>query len=157
MRLKRRCSGRRADGRPCRGWALKESEPPLCYVHAKQAASRAKSAGAGEREEPEKQDFYSRHYTLEEVADRVGLAMDDSLDDEIAATRIAVRRVMEQLKKELTADEYAHMASLIFRGTNTVARLLRVRRSLSEDMQSEFEQGIGEALDVVGDDVGLDL
>ncbi|MFN2189419.1 MAG: hypothetical protein ACK2T3_11705 [Candidatus Promineifilaceae bacterium] len=27
----------------------------------------------------------------------------------------------------------------------------------SEDMQSEFEQGIGEALDVVGDDVGLDL
>jgi len=77
----------------------------------------------------------------------VGMAMDNT----------PVRRVMQQLKKELTADEYAHMASLIFRGTNTIARLLRIKRSLSKDMESDFEAGIGEALNGVGDDVGLDL
>lgn len=87
----------------------------------------------------------------------VGMAMDNTLDDELAATRVAVRRVMQQLKKELTADEYAHMASLIFRGTNTVARLLRIKLSLSKEMESDFEAGIGEALNGVGDEVGLDL
>ncbi len=152
MSSKRRCSGRRADGRPCRGWALRESDPPLCYAH-----SRDGSASDDDNTIPAKQDFYSRYYTLEEIADMVGMAMDNTLDDELAATRIAVRRVMQQLKKELTADEYAHMASLIFRGTNTVARLLRIKRSLSKEMESDFEAGIGEALNSVGDEVGLDL
>ena len=87
----------------------------------------------------------------------VGMAMDNTLDDELAAARVAVRRVMQQLKKELTADEYAHMASLIFRGTNTIARLLRIKRSLSKDMESDFEAGIGEALNGYGGEIGLDL
>lgn len=152
MSSKRRCSGRRADGRPCRGWALRESEPPLCYAH-----SRDGYGGDDDSTIPAKQDFYSRYYTLEEIADMVGMAMDNTLDDELAATRIAVRRVMQQLKNELTADEYAHMASLIFRGTNTVARLLRIKRSLSKEMESDFEAGIGEALNGYGDEVGLDL
>jgi hypothetical protein len=148
----RRCSGRRADGKACKGWALRDSHPPLCYAH---------SRDRGEQEDQDSKQvdlgFYGRCYTLEEVADMVGLAMDDTLDDELAATRIAVRRVMQQLKKELTADEYAHMASLIFRGTNTVARLLRIKRSLAKEMDSDFETGIGEALDGVGEDLGLDL
>ena len=133
---------------------MKDSNPPLCYAHRNLTISNDESVGDAERKE---QDFYSRYYTLEEVADRVSMAMDDSLDDELVATRIAVRRVLEQFKKELTADEYAHMASLIFRGTNTVARLLRARKSLSEDSQRDFEEGIGEALDVVGPEYDLDL
>lgn len=87
----------------------------------------------------------------------VGLAMDENLADEVAATRVAVRRVMQQLHEELSPDEYAHMAGVIFRGTNTVARLLRINRELSEEMDAEFASGIGEALDTVGSEVGLDL
>ena len=152
MNSTRRCSGQRADGRPCRGWALRESDPPLCYVHTKY--------GTGEAEEESKsakQSFYSPTYTLEEIADMVGLAMDDTLDDELAATRVAVRRVMQQLQEELSADEYAHMAGIIFRGTNTVARLLRINKALSKEMDAQFAAGIGEALDYLGGDFGLDL
>ena len=152
MSLKRRCGGRRADGRPCRGWALRDSDPPLCYAHARNAAS-----GIRPEEQPVKRGFYSRYYTLEEIADMVDMAIDESLDDELAATRIAVRRVLQQLKKELSPDVYAHMAGLIFRGTNTVARLLKTKRSLSDELEGEFITCIGEALNGIGTEYDLDL
>ena len=152
MNSARKCSGRRADGKPCRCWALRESDPPLCYVHTK---ARYDSAVEGPKQA--KQGFYSSTYTLKEIADMVGLAMDDTLDDELAASRIAVRRVMQQLHEELSADEYAHMAGIIFRGTNTIARLLRVNRELSEEMDTQFAAGIGEALDMIGPEIGIDL
>ncbi|HET6444437.1 MAG TPA: hypothetical protein VFI27_07630 [candidate division Zixibacteria bacterium] len=152
MNSTRRCSGRRADGKPCRGYALRSSDPPLCYAHARIAQSQneeeSSSPGAG---------FYSRCYTLEEIADMVALALDDSLEDELAATRIAVRRVMQQLHEELSVDEYAHMAGIIFRGTNTVARLLRINKALSKENDSEIATGIGEALDLIGPEYDLEL
>jgi hypothetical protein len=152
MNSARRCSGRRADGKPCRCWALRESDPPLCYVHTK-----VRTEETEEESKAAKQSFYSPTYTLKEIADMVGLAMDDTLDDELAASRIAVRRVMQQLHEELSADEYAHMAGIIFRGTNTVARLLRINRELSEEMDIQLAAGIGEALDMLGGEIGLDL
>lgn len=152
MSSARRCSGRRADGKPCRGWALRGSDPPLCYFHA-QKQSRHEEVDAA----PASKSFYSPAYTLAEIADLVGLAMDGSLDDELAATRIAVRRVMEQLQEELTPDEYAHMANLIFRGTNTVARLLRIKKSLSKELDEELAVGIGEALDIISGEKGIEL
>ena len=87
----------------------------------------------------------------------VGLAMDESLEDEVAATRVAVRRVMQQLEHELTPAEYARMANIIFQGTNTVARLLRTNRSLSEDKDGLFAKGIGEGLNHVGGQYDLEL
>jgi hypothetical protein len=87
----------------------------------------------------------------------VALALDDSLEDELAATRIAVRRVMQQLHEELSVDEYAHMAGIIFRGTNTVARLLRINKALSKENDSEIATGIGEALDLIGPEYDLEL
>jgi hypothetical protein len=104
-----------------------------------------------------KKSFYNSSYTLEEIADLVGLAMDDSLEDELAATRIAIRRVLQQLKEELSPDEYAHMAGIIFRGTNTVARLLRVQNALSKEADQVIATWIGEVLDSLGGDFGLAL
>ncbi len=152
MNLSRRCSDRRADGRPCRGWALKESEPPLCYAHTRMHSEDSKDVPNAV-----KKSFYNSSYTLEEIADLVGLAIDDSLEDELAATRIAVRRVLQQLKEELSPDEYAHMAGIIFRGTNTVARLLRVQHALSKEADQLIASWIGEALDSLGGDFGLEL
>ena len=83
--------------------------------------------------------------------------MDDSLDDELAATRVAVRRVMQQLQEELSPDEYAHMAGVVFRGTNTVARLLRIQRALSKESDERIAAGIFDALDMLSDELGVSL
>jgi hypothetical protein len=91
--------------------------------------------------------FYSRTYTLEEVADLVHLALDHSLDDELTAVRIAVRRVLQQLHEELTPTEYARLASAIFTGANTIARLVRTSRDLADDTADKFVKAFEQVLD----------
>ncbi len=121
--MSRKCSATRADGKPCLAWAIRESQPPLCRTHSDLRQGKS---------------FYTRTYTLEEVADLVHLALDHSLDDEVAAVRVAVRRVMQQLHEELTPTEYARLASAIFTGANTIARLVRTSRDLADDTRDEI-------------------
>jgi hypothetical protein len=101
--------------------------------------------------------FYTSNYSIEEIVDLVNLAVDDSLDDEVAAARVAVRRVMEQFRQELTPLEYARLAALVFRGTDTIARLLRVRRQLSGDEGDAYTRAVAEALDQLAKDWNIRL
>ncbi|MFZ0546077.1 MAG: hypothetical protein WAM60_11595 [Candidatus Promineifilaceae bacterium] len=84
-----------------------------------------------QEKQDEKQGFYSAAYTLEEVAALVSQEMDETIEDELTAVRIAIRRVMEEMKEELETAEFAKMVGLIFRGTNSVAQLLRTQRAVS--------------------------
>lgn len=94
-----------------------------------------------------KKSFYQRTYTIEEVADLLHLAIDHSLDDEVAAARVAVRRVMTQLKEELSPAEYARLATVIFTGTNTIGRLLRTSHELADKRSLEIIEAIATVLD----------
>jgi hypothetical protein len=94
---------------------------------------------------------------LEEVALLVNLALDDGLEDEVAASRVAVQRVMEELREELSPAEFARLAGLVFRGSDTIARLLRAQRELSGDAADGLAGAISEALDGLGDEWGLEL
>ena len=79
----------------------------------------------------EKESFYQSAYSLEEVADLVSQEIDNGLEDELTAVRVALRRVLMKMGEELEAAEFVRMAGLIFRGANTVAQLLRTRRAIS--------------------------
>jgi hypothetical protein len=57
--------------------------------------------------------------------------MDDNLDDEVTAVRVATRRTLEKMKAELSTAEFAKMTRLIFSGASVVASLLRARRAIS--------------------------
>ncbi len=127
-----KCTATRADGKACQAWAIRESQPPFCRTHSDLRQGKS---------------FYNRTYTLEEVADLVHLALDHSLDDEVAAVRVAVRRVMQQLHEELTPTEYARLASAIFTGANTIARLVRTSRDLADDTADKFLKAIRQVLD----------
>ena len=74
---------------------------------------------------------------MEEVAQLLHLAIDHSLDDELTAARVAVRRVLNQLKDELTPAEYARLASVIFTGANTISRLVRTSHELADKRADE--------------------
>ena len=112
---------------------MRDTQPPLCYFHFGRRSLEQESD-----DKSHDKDFYSRTYTLEEVADLVYLALDHTLDDEVAAVRVAVRRVMQQLHEELTPTEYARLASAIFTGANTIARLVRTSRDLADDTRDEI-------------------
>ena len=91
--------------------------------------------------------FYDGRYTLQEIADLVTLDTGDDLADEVAAARVAVRRLLQHLEEALTPSEYAHLAQVIFTGTNTIVRLLRAQQDLAEPGTDRITQAIDLALD----------
>ncbi len=140
--MSQKCSANRQDGKPCKAWATRGSQPPLCAAHAKMSKSEKEAQSPGR-----KKSFYQRTYTIEEVADLIHLAIDHSLDDEVAAARVAVRRVMTQLKEELSPAEYARLATVIFTGTSTIGRLFRTSHELADKRSRELIKAIVTVLD----------
>jgi soluble lytic murein transglycosylase-like protein len=161
------------DGRACRAWAVRDSDSPLCATHGGRpagvaddvvpqhsesndpAATAAATAVGDAAASAVEQDRSAPD--LEEVALLVNLALDDGLEDEVAASRVAVQRVMEELREELSPAEFARLAGLVFRGSDTIARLLRAQRELSGDAADGLAGAISEALDGLGDEWGLEL
>ena len=164
-----RCTAPTASGKPCKAYAIQDSNPPRCSAHA----GRNKGAGAPPgNHNAETHGFYDRAYSLEELADLVAHAANMTLDDEIAAVRVGIQRALLKIKdgrtndidkegdeyeRDLTAAEYAALTGLITTGANTVARLLRARRSVSGDAADGIAGAIAQALDEIGNELGLDL
>ncbi len=140
-------------GRTCQAWAIRGSEPPRCSVHRL----------AGLRKRPSGSDvkggdgFYGRSYTLEELADLVKGAMDHSLDDELTAARVALRRVLERLHEEMPADPFARLVGLVFKGAETVVRLLQAQHALSDVPAEGVARAIVQVLDDLTNDMDIEL
>jgi hypothetical protein len=142
-------------GTPCRAWAIKGSEPPLCASHAR----LAREGAPGGNQESRRPAFYSPTLSEGELADLVAYADDMTLDDEIACTRVLVRRLMAIIEADgdLSASEQARLAGLALQGTRTVARLLRDKRALSGDAAEGLAGAIGQALDELSVEWGVEL
>ena len=137
---------------PCRAWALRDSNPPLCSAHAGRNAGAGPPAGNQNRRTA---GFYSRHLQDLELADLVALAGNPTLDDEIALARVVVRRVMAALGG--TGDDHAldpEMAAHIFAGVRTVARLLQARRLISGGAADSFADAMTVILTELGEELG---
>lgn len=148
----RKCAATTAAGRPCRAWAMHDSDPPICNIHAGTAKAPTSNDNA------KTHGFYSRAYTDQEIADLITYAIDETLDDEIAVTRVALRRVFTLLKlANLEPKEYTHLASLAFVGARTVGRLLRDKRALSGEAADGLTTTLTAALDELATELGIDV
>jgi hypothetical protein len=145
-------------------WARRDSQPPLCTSHFKHFESDSGKAGQlilpliEERlpTDPNR-NFYDRLFTPEEVTDMVSRVVSHSLNGEVAAARVALRRIMEQLEEELSPAEYARLAGLIFAGTNAIARLLQAQQSLSNQVAEGIVEAMREAMNELGRNMGVEL
>jgi len=155
-----KCTAFRADDRPCRAWARRNSDPPLCNVHAKNeersAATLVIPAEPGAHGDV-RDGFYDCRFTLQEIADLVTKNVGDDLTDELAAARVAVRRTLKHLQEALTPGEFARLAQVIFTGTHTIVRLLQVQQDLAGPHADRLYQAIGQALDEMSEEKKLDL
>lgn len=142
------------------GHAMIGSNPPLCYQHGGLAAG-----GRRRRKEKEADDdeawpaFYRVAFSPQEMADLRQLATEEGLDEEIATTRIILRRLLLYLRDnpDLDAATLAKLAPLAFRGTQTVAQLLRDQRALSGAASDGIAGAIGQALDELATEWGVEL
>lgn len=102
--------------------------------------------------------WYSPVFSVDEIVDLVNLADDTTLDDEIAAVRVALRRVFKIIfDNELTSDQYAQLISLTFTGANTIARLLRAKKVISGEAADGISGSFATVLDELNDIFDVEL
>ena len=102
--------------------------------------------------------FYSRHYTLQEIADLLDQAEVPALDEEITAARIAVRRLLAYIDKDgrLPDRDLQAAIALVFTGASTVGRLLRHQQLLSGEAADTIAGGFGAIIDQITADMEMD-
>jgi hypothetical protein len=93
-----------------------------------------------------KAGFYDTAFSLEEVTDLLNLAMENGLDDEIAAVRIATRRTLKKLEGEMETADFVKLVGLVHKGAGTVAGLLRTRRAISGEAADGLANAIAQII-----------
>lgn len=132
MNEKHLCTATTRSGRPCRAWAIHGTEPPRCIAHALDPLPGPAEPAPVDR---------------------------SLLDREIATTRLVLTRLLDQIETEPppAARDLARLAPLIFHGTATVARLLRIRRALSGETVDGLAGAVAQALDELSTEWQVDL
>jgi hypothetical protein len=139
-------------------------EPRLCAAHG------GKKGGAPPgNQNARTHGFYASTLNPDELADLavIGqLAGDTTLDAEIVITRIALRRLLHMFQtgttpgpnpQPLTAQDYANVIGLAFRGCGTLSRLFRARRALGGEQLDAFHAVMDKALDLLSEQLGRQL
>lgn len=148
--IKRKCVATTAAGRSCKAWAIHDSNPPTCSAHAGRTGAPTGNTNRLTH------GFYSRTYTQQESADLVAHAMASDLEDELAAARVALRRVFQQLHDDHDPADYAKLAGLTFLGVRTIAALLKTRLTLTAEGPGTFG-ALGQALDELAAELDIEL
>jgi hypothetical protein len=154
--LARRCTAQRKDGRPCRSWAVRDSDEALCASHLKAGHGQASRVTASHRV-AKPLGFYSDAYSVEEATDHMLKNQSSDLKDELAITRLAVRHALLLLKQEPDPAQYARLIAQIFKGARTIAGIMRVQRSISPDQNELLPPEILGALEEMSAENDYDL
>lgn len=167
--------------RPCRSWAMRGTEPPLCYAHGVLAGTgkdpspgrrrHLHYAGATPPAEPRQQPspptdleattglaLYRDLYDEEETAALMAMGDPASLEGEMATVRVIIRRLLEYLTrdKEASADVLLRFAGMIFKGTGAVAHLVREEKGQALDSkEAQFAAARDKALEELAEEWGF--
>jgi hypothetical protein len=144
-------------------YAVVGSEPALCRSHGGREAAGLPSHPPRVRKDRKGRfvwpRFYREVFTPRELDDMRQLFSEEGLDEEIATTRIILRRLLRYMHENpnLDAAALARLAPLAFRGSQTVAQLLRDQRALSGAASDGIAGAIGQALDELATEWGVEL
>ena len=148
-----KCSAITKAGRECQSWAMGGTEPPLCWAHSRYGCSETHN---GESRAP---GVYDRQLSQQELADMQALAENHSLNSELVLNRIFLRRLLIAIQEgeEVDFAQLTKLAPIIFRGTQAIARLLREERALNGKAADGMHDAIGQALDELSKELGVEL
>jgi hypothetical protein len=129
------------------------TEPPLCWAHSRYGCSETHN---GESRAP---GVYDRQLSQQELADMQALAENHSLNSELVLNRIFLRRLLIAIQEgeEVDFAQLTKLAPIIFRGTQAIARLLREERALNGKAADGMHDAIGQALDELSKELGVEL
>lgn len=148
----RHCGATKADGSPCRAWAMRGSDPPLCAVHA------------GRTGVAEKHGFYSRRGKGSmgqeggEPGSRRDLTHIEAVVADLAERQAQLTEYLAALMdRGADVEEVARLFALHGQNASRLGRLLRDQRALSGESADDLLDAIGKALDEISAELGIEL
>ena len=154
-----RCTATTRAGRPCRAWAVQDTDPPRCASHGGSATKIGAPPG---NTNAQTHGVYARSPSGDtQPPDPPPVDLD---------TRIAdLNRRIEQLSAyidhvtvgpedgDIDVDQYARLLSLHGQLTSRLGRLLRDKQQISPEDDSLLQQAINNALDQASEILGVQL
>jgi hypothetical protein len=154
----RRCSAIKADGEPCRAWAIRGSDPPLCAAHAGRTGAPPRNRLA------EKHGFYSRRGAGStgpggaDPGSRPDLTHIEAVVADLAERQAQLTEYLAALMdRGADVEEVARLFALHGQNASRLGRLLRDQRALSGESADDLLDAIGKALDEIGEELGIEL
>lgn len=145
---RRRCGAIRADGLPCRAWAVRGSEPARCAMHTHRSPSVS-----GQRlthRSPAVSDQHS--------GDRRDLTQIKNVVADLAERQQQLTAYLGRcLEAGVDVEEMARLFALHGQNASRLGRLLKDQQALSEESADVLFDVIGQALDEISEELGIEL
>jgi len=158
----RKCSFHHQDGRACRAWALRGSDPPRCVAHQgdvrePQPSGRASveaSNDGGPRVGNKNRQTHGFHVQPVRDLRDIDDVVEDALFKQTQLSAFIEEKVAEG---EMAVKEMARLLALHGQNAARIGRLLRDQRALSGKSVDGLLEAIGAALDELSTELGIDL
>lgn len=145
--MKRPCTATTANGRPCRAWAVHDTDPPRCAAHSGRTTAHSGRTTAHSGRTPRAgappgnhnartHGFYGRSIvTPEELAALVTYADTLTLSDELAVNRLSLRAALKYIRQsDLDPHQFAAVHTVVFQATRMILALTRELQDRGEDV-----------------------
>lgn len=126
----------RRDGRPCRAWAVRGSDPPRCAAHGGRAAAQS---------EPE------------EIPDTIESVIHDLASKQKKLSKYIETYTEDETQINLEVKDLARLFQIHGLNASRIGRLLRDQRALSGEATDGIAGAIAQALDELATELGTDL
>jgi hypothetical protein len=139
---KRRCTKLTKDGKYCRAWALRGSDPPTCAIHA----GRVTGQGA-----PQGNRNAVKHGIYAEFdLDGTELPPINGIIQDLVARQVQLSAVIDTHIHDLSIQDLARLFAIHGQNASRLGRLLRDRKALTGETADRFQQivdmGVDEAV-----------
>jgi len=101
--------------------------------------------------------LYSRFLTAGDTVEMALVGSSATLEDEIAFTRVVIRRLADLVDSAESIDDACRLANTLFTGTGRVANLLRTQQTISRGDSGGVLGVIADALEQLGGEWGIKL
>jgi hypothetical protein len=157
----RRCTATCADGRPCRAWAVRGSDPPRCSSHG---GGRAPVGAPPGNQNACTHGFYAQGPADDDGGDdwcdawrpSEDVCRIDAVIADLYAKQQRLSRYIDHNADDLTPEQLARFHQIYAQSCSRLGRLLRDREAMGG-----FDEGmnriINRTLDELGEEWGVDL
>jgi hypothetical protein len=147
----RRCTAIRADGSPCRAWAVHGTDPPRCAPHG---GGRAPVGAPLGNRNASTHGFYANSAGPDSSQDECTI---DGLIADLYRKQKRLSRYIDEHIDDLPPADLARFLRIHAQSSSRLGRLLRDRRILNGGWNQAMDDIFGQALAELGEEWGVKL